>query len=57
MTGVEDITPADIITQPHCAVCHHPLHPHGFHEWQCDHRCRCVMIGCVPRRTPPQEHL
>lgn len=33
-----------------CNVCNHPLVLSG-NEWQCTHRCRCMMMGCVPRRN------
>lgn len=32
-----------------CERCDHLLHRKGS-EWRCDEGCKCMMMGCAPRR-------
>lgn len=35
---------------PRCNLCGHQVHRLGM-DWVCTENCRCVMIGCIPKRA------
>ncbi len=35
---------------PRCNLCHHQIYKLGM-DWVCTENCRCVMIGCIPKKT------
>lgn len=41
-------TPTDL-RGPRCNLCGHQVHRLGM-DWVCTENCRCIMIGCVPKR-------
>lgn len=48
-----DIPTVEIV--PECSICRHPIVLKGevntSRHWECDHRCRCLISGCVPKAT------
>jgi hypothetical protein len=34
---------------PRCNLCSHQIHRLGM-DWVCTENCRCIMIGCIPKR-------
>lgn len=39
----------DTNATPICNLCNHLLERVG-NEWQCGFRCRCLMMGCIPKK-------
>lgn len=49
-----DIPTVEVV--PECSICKHPIALKGdgnaaSRYWRCDHNCRCLISGCVPKAT------